>query len=1110
MNFIFWDKLLSAASILTLLLTIFSDYSISPADGSYVSSDYGYVEGLLHNDTYVLYPYEYESLDIGFSKYGEMINPEVSVGLRYDEQDPFANDNVSRLEWNQGWLMNISYRYEGVFHHVWAFALYSDFSEVEGQWQTRASSPIGPPYGGRKTSGFATTEPIKVLYDGPRRLVALLNTTIYDPSVDNPEDPTDPKGLPLIRLYIQVVFNKVKKYVVLIKDIKLVTKSKLLEKVQVQFSERGEWDLGHKPAPWTPKSYAHFYEALETKYKHPWYREEERLWNGSYDLCQIIDKGLEYVGFAAFWPRLMSFTVEDMALLTREEKLTDLTSWWDTYTGNGAKTRFEFRYDMNYWFSYPNCEFPPDWSIPPPRVSVDGVPQEPDLDYSLDEDGIEFIEPPAMGAKIVIEYKIEMLQHDMRTEPSVPYVIGEWVFDLSDEDPDLPTNQFRCVTVYSVTDLNDGDDGNIGEDHDDIPDKEVMFQLDEVFNPWDLRQALGSWSWSGDEEYKWWPGEWTERHVDFFTGDGSETDFWLREQTVVPPFWYRDWNEYCSFRERVLVNGVLQVPWSLDPDDPRHDEYDYNITLTHTVVETLLEGPTEIEAGDKFNLTYPRLEPDGETLRIEGASPVDLYKDIDYNIDYTNGKIYILHDIELKEHHSLTIGYDLYFPAAFIEFTEDSTPPKGVEIKVFYSTLRIVWKVDTYLACVNGIVTEEKEDEEMVLVRVDCNYTFLRHRPVMPESWLSYMRDVYREWVEVLVNDRPLLKEGNWTIDERNGILNLTLAYKNGQIPDHAVIEVIYPVVVGRYEWTVVGRESAPVDSAGTTMVSEGLREWNNIDAKLGSTDIQDTSHGPKEPFIFANVSGPGEDREDYYDSQMAQTVNEPAGRAHLKDDWCTTMPVSSSNIIVVGGLYVNVAAEYFNDFTDAYYNRVGSYLGDGFYSHACWARNLYMNTEDIGYAIISTYKDLNGTTGLIIYGTTGEDTYYACYALRYGLLNILQWLQPGVTTIILEFDYTKHPTEECFFHVVECLGTITECTGFDYIWDYVPTGEEEVTYKILMNSFSSEFLVIYIDVNFDVPEEYQLPEIFGIAVVGPQCTYFHWDAKLHPDKHIYNHIGGR
>lgn len=83
-----------------------------------------------------------------------------------------------------------------------------------------------------------------------------------------------------------------------------------------------------------------------------------------------------------------------------------------------------------------------------------------------------------------------------------------------------------------------------------------------------------------------------------------------------------------------------------------------------------------------------------------------------------------------------------------------------------------------------------------------------------------------------------------------------------------------------------------------------------------------------------------------------------------------------------------------------------------------------------MGYAIISFYKDLNETTGLVIYGYTVEDTYYACYAFRGGLLAWLQEVQQGTTTILLVIDYTElHPVR---FHVVGSLDSFKECTGFE------------------------------------------------------------------------------
>lgn len=179
--------------------------------------------------------------------------------------------------------------------------------------------------------------------------------------------------------------------------------------------------------------------------------------------------------------------------------------------------------------------------------------------------------------------------------------------------------------------------------------------------------------------------------------------------------------------------------------------------------------------------------------------------------------------------------------------------------------------------------------------------------------------------------------------------------------------------------------------------------------------------------------------------------------RSAFRDDWCTPdtwdhyteihpYAISSSEM-VIGGPIASQAAEYFNDFTDA---MVFTGYGEGFYAQGCWARTIQDHyqgkilndvvddelwyssptVEDtVGYSIVSTYKDLNGTVGFMVYGYTAKDTYYICYALRGGLLPWLQQIQCGSTTIILEIDYNElHPVA---FHVKEVLGTITECTGF-------------------------------------------------------------------------------
>jgi hypothetical protein len=451
----------------------------------------------------------------------------------------------------------------------------------------------------------------------------------------------------------------------------------------------------------------------------------------------------------------------------------------------------------------------------------------------------------------------------------------------------------------------------------------------------------------------------------------------------------------------------------------------------------------------------------------------------------------------------------LNWPASEIVFYKDSIPEDGARVEVLYSTFRITYQTDKFLFGIDGLTMENTGVEH------DMYDYYLRYEPVVDYYWMYWTvnYNTYKNWMTLLINGQSISNYGeDWGYATMYGLpyiwINYEYVYEDFDIivGPGTVIEVTYPIFSGRYEWTTVGTASAPVDSAGASMVTEGLRQWKGFDTKLASLDYKDAVNGPQTPYVFSSVSGTGSKKADYYDSQKAQTVSQAAGRLFLKDNWCTTLPISSSNIIVVGGTEVNLGAEYFNDFTDVYDPRIGSTWSTGFYSSACWSRNLYTDNTPLnaGYATISTYKDLNGTIGLIIQGWTGQDTYYACYAIQHGLVKILEWLQPGVTSIVLEFNYKYHPTDPRFFTIVESLGTFTECGGFDYVtWDEFgygsPTGETYI-FKLAMNSYSSEYWVFHITIDFKVKYTYDIPIVESIEISYPQEIYFNWAAKLHPD----------
>jgi len=312
-------KLKILASLIVAMIILMPAIAVTPVKAIPELSKT--VGGVLSTDTYLLYPYKAKDLVVGFSKYGELIDEITNVGLLYspDKFDPFANDLVEKYLWQNGWILNITYthRTAGV-RNVWAAALFSDLVKWGGDWvrvtkDTNGDGYITPadaPNGGRKTTGECKTEDIKILYNGPRRFVALLNTTVYDV--------IETTKVPLARLLITLDFNKVKKSVTLMKDIKFIIDEKLIMGyVSATFSERGQWDMGKEVLPKHIKAYAHFYteggtepdEALDTCYGPEWHVDGSIIPH-KFALAQMISEYWPYVGFAAFWPHPNFWTVD--------------------------------------------------------------------------------------------------------------------------------------------------------------------------------------------------------------------------------------------------------------------------------------------------------------------------------------------------------------------------------------------------------------------------------------------------------------------------------------------------------------------------------------------------------------------------------------------------------------------------------------------------------------------------------------------------------------------------------------------------------------------------------------------------------------------------------
>ena len=304
------------------------------------------------------------------------------------------------------------------------------------------------------------------------------------------------------------------------------------------------------------------------------------------------------------------------------------------------------------------------------------------------------------------------------------------------------------------------------------------------------------------------------------------------------------------------------------------------------------------------------------------------------------------------------------------------------------------------------------------------------------KTWIVFSMQEEREWI----NCTDTKVRGNWIIRESpvgddfekcdelvmdQPPLNST--YTASGWPGQE-LKIVFRVPSGRWEWGIVGEPSVAIDSIGAVMTVAAFKN-KLMEFGLGGLDVQDSNYGPRIPWMRSWVD----------------TDN----RNHLFDDWCSSLenvpddswPISSSNIITVGGTAVNEVTDYFNEFAQAL---VGTTIGNGFYAITCWddALDGWGDTSDpsgfydgglvtdrFGYAAISTYKDKNGTIGFWVQGWTGQDTYYAAKWFDEHKFE-LQHINLHVTDLILRIEYksaggTPHcpPTVE----IVEKLGTISE-----------------------------------------------------------------------------------
>ena len=960
------------------------------------------VSGVLDSDYYSLYPYEKNSLTIGFSKFGEMIDPVTGTGLNYSGRDPFANEGVSMDYWLNGWFIEIRYTHRTYRdRYVWAYAMFADMGGHGGDWITLATSKTGPPSGGRKTNVIAWTEPITVLYDGPRRFVAKLVTHIND------TDPDTGKSWSLVDVIFTIVFNKVKKYVIVFKDIKLTIDSKILDSpVNVQFSNRGEWDLG--PADeW--KSFAHFYhQKLRTCYGAGWHMSKKitreykyhvaSFTGGSVTLPDDVSEDPKY-SYPVVW-RSERVYVDGVF----QEPGVDYTINYN----NGTITFAEPLYGVELLVYYKLYKV--EWDAQRDKYVPIDLPHQYDLVQMISDDpaGSRVVGFAAFwpilsdytpdGWSYVFQSLINVDDEDMLpfgSEPDIPFVIGEWDFmlDYATETPDWD-RQFRGVTVYGIVNWHDADDWNADKYSPEMGtnnniDREVMYQLNEIFNPWDLVTAVHKPA-----------ARWVEFAEITSVGETFTTDIEnvpvivrpdpgttyltldrLLNETYPGP---TEWDQYSVFSERIinLDTGVL-LTRGVHYDIVQNGDGTASITFYVTGYMKILYSTmgmywtTTDNADNAGTFGVADNDIDSDVYGQDANEPIEFYivtpnptqtwktatlKIRAYDVDLEDGEI----DAVYLNGHLLGILEGQGDDWTISEFTFGQDP---------------------------GNIILNSSGMQFVQIFVSCDPTYPLPVTIDPYDSTTWPNRTAIWYVNV-----------DW-----------------GSI----VFNYDEHTPMPRYEWITVGRDAHSADSIGASLVSAAFKDkqieignagFDMIFQEWGSTSI---------PYLLHRFGGtaPGWPP-DYKDNIY---------RIALRDDWCKTWPITSSNIIGIGGPLANHITEYFNDFTDAFYGLntteapftpYAPWAGNVI-ALSCWTKNVYSASATIGYAVITTYKDINGTVGFLIWGISARDTFYASKFFHEEIIFELQNFPPCATSIIIRIDYTdpEHPT----FTVPEVLGTISE-----------------------------------------------------------------------------------
>ena len=360
----------SLIAIILAILVILPVVSLSGVVSAFVwggnsipgDTDFVVLTGTLHQDKYSLWQYSYKmyrwagetpeealeeakyekfevggwhSLRLGLTEYGEflVVNDTIRAGLalgatdaEFDESESIASWAVEPKEMFSGWVLYIKYQRVGAWptdyqpiREVIAWAVGSDGITpgagrgVLAKWQKFADgTDVDWWYDLAVQEGTLEPHGIKVLYESARLVVTRINVSIYD-NIDLDGDDVPDETDPVADVIFTVIFNKVKKYAIVLKDIKIKLSPQEVQYIlEFAFSNREKLDIA---ALINDKfdSFVHYYEDFaQTVYQYPllhWNKTDILVAYNDGDPDQGVPTDPQYVVFKFFWPNATEYTV---------------------------------------------------------------------------------------------------------------------------------------------------------------------------------------------------------------------------------------------------------------------------------------------------------------------------------------------------------------------------------------------------------------------------------------------------------------------------------------------------------------------------------------------------------------------------------------------------------------------------------------------------------------------------------------------------------------------------------------------------------------------------------------------------------------------------------